>query len=82
VIREDVDIGALLDRILQESNYAAKRDRFSRENSTSKIRRGVGLASFFHGAGFTGFSGGEAPCFGGRGRGDARRQGQSAYFEH
>jgi CO/xanthine dehydrogenase Mo-binding subunit len=54
VIREDVDMGALLDQALRESNYAAKREHFSRENPRSKVRRGVGLASFFHGAGFTG----------------------------
>jgi CO/xanthine dehydrogenase Mo-binding subunit len=54
VIREDVDMGALLDRALEESDYTAKRERFRRENPKSKVRRGVGLASFFHGAGFTG----------------------------
>src|SRR5215472_16840544 len=54
VIREDVDMPALLDRALRESDYHAKRERFARENPGSRVKRGVGLASFFHGAGFTG----------------------------
>ena len=54
VIREDVDMPALLDRALRESDYHAKRERFARENQGNKIKRGVGLSSFFHGAGFTG----------------------------
>ena len=54
VIREDVDLGALLDRALSESDYHAKRERFARENAGRSIKRGMGLASFFHGAGFTG----------------------------
>lgn len=54
VIREDVDMDALLDRALRESDYLAKRERFGRENRTGTVKRGVGLATFFHGAGFTG----------------------------
>ncbi|HLW77972.1 MAG TPA: xanthine dehydrogenase family protein molybdopterin-binding subunit, partial [Terriglobia bacterium] len=54
VIHEDADMGALLDRALRESDYAAKRERFRHQNPTRRIRRGMGLAAFFHGAGFTG----------------------------
>src|SRR5437588_294427 len=54
VIREAVDMGALLDRAFELSDYHAKRERFSRENVGNKIKRGIGFASFMHGAGFTG----------------------------
>ena len=53
-IKEPVDLGALLDRALQLSDYRAKRDRFARENAGRAIRKGIGFATFFHGAGFTG----------------------------
>ncbi len=54
VIREKVEMGKLLDRALKLSDYHAKRERFGRENATSAIKRGIGFASFMHGAGFTG----------------------------
>ena len=54
VIQEEVDLSALLDRALNLSNYYEKRERFEKENSHSKIKKGVGFASFMHGAGFTG----------------------------
>jgi CO/xanthine dehydrogenase Mo-binding subunit len=54
VIREDVDMEALLDRALRESDYHARRDRFARENPKSTIKHGMGFAAFCHGAGFTG----------------------------
>ncbi|HEV2178485.1 MAG TPA: xanthine dehydrogenase family protein molybdopterin-binding subunit [Terriglobia bacterium] len=54
VIREEIDLAALLDRALRESDYHAKQARFARENGRNRIRRGMGLAAFFHGAGFTG----------------------------
>lgn len=53
-IREDVDLSGLLDRALQESDYHQKQARFSRENARQRIKRGIGFAAFFHGAGFTG----------------------------
>ena len=53
-LREDVDLHGLLDRALRESDYHAKRERFARENPGSRIKRGMGFATFFHGAGFTG----------------------------
>ncbi len=55
VIRERVNMHALLDRALQLSDYHAKRERFARENNrNSNKKRGIGFASFMHGAGFTG----------------------------
>src|SRR5260221_2611535 len=54
LIQEDVNFNALLDRALRESDYYAKRERFARENPGAAIKRGIGFASFMHGAGFTG----------------------------
>ncbi|HWS52818.1 MAG TPA: xanthine dehydrogenase family protein molybdopterin-binding subunit [Pyrinomonadaceae bacterium] len=54
VIREAVDVGALLERAFELSDYRAKRERFARENPSAKVKRGIGFATFMHGAGFTG----------------------------
>src|SRR5713101_5585153 len=54
VIHEDVDMAGLLDRALRESDYHAKKEQFAAENPGNAIKRGIGLATFFHGAGFTG----------------------------
>jgi CO/xanthine dehydrogenase Mo-binding subunit len=54
VMREPVILDHLLDRALKESDYYARRARFARENPTSAVRRGIGIAAFFHGSGFTG----------------------------
>jgi len=54
VIRERVDMNKLLERALEMSAYHAKRKRFAEENARGAIKRGIGFASFLHGAGFTG----------------------------
>jgi CO/xanthine dehydrogenase Mo-binding subunit len=54
VVREKVDMNRLMDRAFELSAYHAKRKRFDAENPDSTIRRGIGFASFLHGAGFTG----------------------------
>ncbi len=54
VIREKVDMAHLLDRVLDLSGYHAKRKRFQEQNPRSVIKRGIGFATFLHGAGFTG----------------------------
>jgi CO/xanthine dehydrogenase Mo-binding subunit len=70
VIREKVDLDGLLDRAFKLTDYHAKRERFATENaewhrlqsvSSSANHRlksvplkGIGFASFMHGAGFTG----------------------------
>src|SRR5215216_4902421 len=58
IIREPIDMDQLLTRALQLSNYHEKRERFARENVARNGRfskkRGIGFATFMHGAGFTG----------------------------
>ena len=54
VMREPVILDKLLDRALAESNYQARRARFAEENQHSPVKRGIGIAAFYHGSGFTG----------------------------
>ena len=54
VIRENIDLGRLLDRALELSQYHEKKKRFAAENCKGNIKKGIGIASFLHGAGFTG----------------------------
>jgi CO/xanthine dehydrogenase Mo-binding subunit len=54
VMRDPVDMSAILSRALDMSSYHEKRGRFDRENVRGRTRRGIGLATFMHGAGFTG----------------------------
>ena len=54
VIREKVDMDQLLDRAFQLTGYHEKKQRFARENGSARIKKGIGFASFMHGAGFTG----------------------------
>jgi CO/xanthine dehydrogenase Mo-binding subunit len=65
VIHEDVQLDHLLDRALELTDYHAKHERFARDNGKdqpagaaggikSQIKKGIGFATFMHGAGFTG----------------------------
>jgi CO/xanthine dehydrogenase Mo-binding subunit len=54
IINEPIDLGKLLDRALELSGYHAKKETFANENAQGSRKKGVGIASFFHGAGFTG----------------------------
>ena len=68
VIREKVDMDHLLNRAFELTGYHEKTERFARENArgssptvregfdhtSPRIRKGIGFASFMHGAGFTG----------------------------
>jgi len=65
IIREKVDMDQLLDRAFELTGYHEKRERFARENgqeqsagavgrNNSRFKKGIGFASFMHGAGFTG----------------------------
>jgi len=63
VIREPIDLNKLLDRALALSGYHAKREKFQHENEDRidtgrnqrlTCKKGIGLAAFLHGAGFTG----------------------------
>ena len=53
-IREDIDLDRLLNRALELSDYAAKKTRFAEESKTGVRKKGIGIAAFLHGAGFTG----------------------------
>ena len=54
VMRDPIDMTALLDRALSIADYHAKRARFDEINPSLRVRKGIGLATFMHGAGFTG----------------------------
>lgn len=54
LLSDSVELDRLLARALDESGYHAKRARFAKDNPHSAIKRGIGFAAFFHGAGFTG----------------------------
>ena len=54
VIRDQIDMAALLDRAMALSDYGAKRVRFERSNAGAAVKHGIGFAAFMHGAGFTG----------------------------
>ena len=55
VIHEKIDLDALLTRALTLSNYHAKKQRFAEFNAESATeKKGIGFATFMHGAGFTG----------------------------
>jgi CO/xanthine dehydrogenase Mo-binding subunit len=62
VIREQVDMDHLLSRAFELTDYHEKTERFARENQEREagagrlpqIKKGIGFASFMHGAGFTG----------------------------
>ncbi len=53
-INEPIDLGKLLDRALELSDYHAKKGRFAEENQHGPCKKGMGIAAFLHGAGFTG----------------------------
>ena len=54
IMREPVILDKLLDRVLAESNYCERRARFAEDNQSSPVKRGIGIAAFYHGSGFTG----------------------------
>lgn len=54
IMREPVEMDRLLDRALELSDYHAKKQRFALSNPGSRVRHGIGFATFMHGAGFTG----------------------------
>ncbi|HXM62430.1 MAG TPA: xanthine dehydrogenase family protein molybdopterin-binding subunit [Terriglobales bacterium] len=54
VVREPINLGKLLDRALELSDYQSKKRRFGTENQHGATRKGMGIAAFLHGAGFTG----------------------------
>jgi CO/xanthine dehydrogenase Mo-binding subunit len=54
VVREPIDLGKLLDRGLEISDFHSKKKRFAIQNQNGDTRKGIGIATFLHGAGFTG----------------------------
>lgn len=54
VVSEETDLNRLLDRGLKLAEFDAKKERFVKENQSSRKKKGMGLATFLHGAGFTG----------------------------
>jgi CO/xanthine dehydrogenase Mo-binding subunit len=54
LVKDAIDLPALQRRALEIADYEAKRERFARSNKTSKLKRGIGFATFMHGSGFTG----------------------------
>ncbi len=55
-IAEAIDLPGMMDRALEQADWSAKRTRFAEENARpdARVRRGLGLATFYHGSGFTG----------------------------
>lgn len=53
-IHDKTDMNRLMDSAFEMSDYSAKRERFARENLNRRVKKGIGFASFLHGAGFTG----------------------------
>ena len=53
-INEAINLEKLLDRGLELSEYHAKKTRFRNENQSATRKKGIGIAAFLHGAGFTG----------------------------
>jgi CO/xanthine dehydrogenase Mo-binding subunit len=55
IIRDEVDMDALLSESLKVADYHQRQKQHQDFNSKNKhIKRGIGFATFFHGAGFTG----------------------------
>ncbi len=55
LIREKIDLNCLLDRALQLSDFHEKKRRFADFNAANSTeKKGIGFATFMHGAGFTG----------------------------
>jgi CO/xanthine dehydrogenase Mo-binding subunit len=53
-VSDPIDLARLLDRAMELSDYPAKKERFARENQQGSSKKGIGIAAFLHGAGFTG----------------------------
>jgi len=54
-VNEQIDLNKLLDRALELSDHKSKKEQFAAQNQLSTTRKkGIGLATFLHGAGFTG----------------------------
>jgi CO/xanthine dehydrogenase Mo-binding subunit len=54
LVREEIDLSQLLDQALELSDYRPKKEKFAKSNELSRCKKGIGIAAFLHGAGFTG----------------------------
>ena len=54
VISEAVDMNGLMERAFAAIDYYAKRKQFAAQDPSALRRKGIGFATFMHGAGFTG----------------------------
>ncbi len=54
VVREPINLEKLLDRALEVSDYHSKKQSSASHNQVGNTRKGMGIAAFLHGAGFTG----------------------------
>jgi CO/xanthine dehydrogenase Mo-binding subunit len=54
LMNQPILLDQMLDKILKESQYEKRRAQFARENPSGSVMRGLGIAAFYHGAGFTG----------------------------
>jgi len=53
-VRQSLDLAGLQTRALSHAGYFQKKLTFETANKTAVIKKGIGCATFFHGAGFTG----------------------------
>jgi CO/xanthine dehydrogenase Mo-binding subunit len=53
-INEPINLEKLLDRALELSDYHARKAHFRNENQSTTCKKGIGIATFLHGSGFTG----------------------------
>jgi len=53
-INEPINLEKLLDRALELSDYHARKAHFRNENQSRTCKKGIGIATFLHGSGFTG----------------------------
>jgi CO/xanthine dehydrogenase Mo-binding subunit len=54
VVGEEINLGKLLFQALELSDYRAKKETFAERNLQGGGKKGLGIAAFMHGAGFTG----------------------------
>src|SRR6202522_1545372 len=54
VINEPIVLDQMLERALKLTDYHAKVEQFAARNPGSSKKKGIGIAAFLHGAGFTG----------------------------
>ena len=54
IVKDPIDLDAMLTKTLAAADFHAKQAQFQEKNRTSPVKRGMGFATFFHGAGFTG----------------------------